>query len=460
MSGESNQSGARTIQNRTARRPAVRVGAGAPTSWQQWVFGGALVVLVGTLFVHAPGAALALSHHGLAVLFLLVAAWRLAAVLIGRAPPAVPLLPDERLPTYSVIVPLYREAEMVQQIVGALKAVDYPRERLQVLFALEADDDATISATQVEGLPAGFEVVIVPPGAPRTKPRACNHALARATGELVTIYDAEDRPEPGQLREAAARFAAGPSHLACLQAPLRIALRRSFLPRQFALEYAALFEVFLPALARLGLPFPLGGTSNHFHTATLRTLGGWDPYNVTEDADLGFRLGRAGFSSGVLAAPTYEDAPETFYDWLPQRTRWLKGYMQTLAVQTRTGPPPPLIGLSLALTVGVTIASAAVHLPMTCWLLTYGLFWVLGGPGPTLTPLDLAALIAGVSAATLAHAVGARRAGLGVSVIDLVAAPFYWPLLTFAVVHAVPRLFLQPFHWDKTAHKPWLFPPR
>ena len=55
----------------------------------------------------------------------------------------------------------------------------------------------------------------------------------------------------------------------------------------FTLEYTFWFDYMLPGLERLRLPIPLGGTSNHFRTATLRDLGGWAPFNVTEDAHLG-----------------------------------------------------------------------------------------------------------------------------------------------------------------------------
>jgi len=212
----------------------------------------------------APQVTSRVLHDLLFGLFALVALSRLGAALARPAVHRAPPLTDEALPAYTVIVALYREAEVAADLVAALQAIDYPPDRLQILIVLESDDDATWQALAALPLPAMIEVLAAPPGAPRTKPRACNIALERARGELVTIYDAEDRPSPGQLREAAARFAAGPPRLACLQAPLRIEPDRRLLPAQFALEYAVQFEVLLPALSRIGAPFPLGGTSNHF----------------------------------------------------------------------------------------------------------------------------------------------------------------------------------------------------
>jgi cellulose synthase/poly-beta-1,6-N-acetylglucosamine synthase-like glycosyltransferase len=280
-------------------------------------------------------------------------------------------------------------------------------------------------------------------------------ALERARGELIVIYDAEDRPDPMQLREAAARFAAAPRNLACLQAPLRIEPETGFLSSQFALEYALQFEVLQPALARFGAPFPLGGTSNHFRTRVLRQVGGWDAYNVTEDADLGFRLARGGYGLGVLNSPTWETAPRTLIEWLPQRTRWVKGYMQTFGVHTR-GPnllKPPSFAALLA-TLGVSITSAFTHGPLAAWVLAAIAFGVAGGRTPPIPPADLGLLAIGWAAAGFAGLEGLRRAGLPIRLRDLLLSPAYWPLQSLAAGHAVVQLLRTPYHWDKTPHSP------
>lgn len=272
----------------------------------------------------APDALFGTIIHALWLLFLAAGLWRAAAVAVsGRTSPASP--PAADLPPYAVIAALRHEAAMIPQIVARLSRLDYPADRLCGFLVIEADDAETIAAAHACPRPDWLSVLVAPPGAPMTKPRALNIALSRLAEGLVTVYDAEDEPDPGQLREAAARFASGPPRLACLQAPLRIrpaadpARRRPFLDRQFAAEYAALFEVILPALARLGLPFPLGGTSNHFRVEVLRQVGGWDPWNVTEDADLGYRLWRRGWRLGVISAPTWETPPGDLHVWLPQR---------------------------------------------------------------------------------------------------------------------------------------------
>lgn len=240
-------------------------GAACPPSRGQWTALALAGLTPAAGLLLAPQATLTILHAVLFTLFAAAASLRLLAALTPPPYWPAPSLPDADLPAYTVIAPLYREAEVAAGLVAALAALDYPRDRLQVLLVLEADDHETLAALTALPLPDIVELLVAPPGRPRTKPRACNVALEFATGELLTIYDAEDRPDPGQLREAAARFAAGSSRLACLQAPLRVDPDRRFLPAQFGLEYAVQFEVMLPLLARLGAPFPLGGTSNHFN---------------------------------------------------------------------------------------------------------------------------------------------------------------------------------------------------
>ena len=379
---------------------------------------------------------------------------KLVAALTPRAPGAAPPLLDEDLPRYTLIVPLYREASVAAELVGNLARLDYPPERLQVLIVLETSDRETQAAFAALDLPVGFQVLIAPPGTPQTKPRACNVALERAHGDLVVIYDAEDAPDPGQLREAAARFAVDDGRLACVQAPLRIEPDPRFLPDQFALEYAILFEVFLPALARWRLPFPLGGTSNHFRAEALRAVGGWDAYNVTEDADIGFRLAARGYQLDVICRPTFETAPTSARAWIPQRARWIKGHVQTLAVLAR-GPivRNPRGLAALILTLALSVASSHLHGPLLAWLLFswVGSLFYLCPPVPT---MDWMLVYVGWTCVAIAGAEAQRRAGHRQRSLPLLGAVFYWPLQSFAAVKALWQFVVAPFHWDKTPHTP------
>lgn len=430
-------------------------GAARPPTPAQWL---TVASLAATLIVGAaltPDLLRLLLHDLFFVLFAVTALTRIGAALIPRRIGRAEDLPDGRLPRYTVIAPLYREAAVAPHLVAALEALDYPRDRLQVLIVLERDDEETREAFAGLSLPPHVQVLSAPPGQPRTKPRACNFALETATGDLITIYDAEDRPGRSQLREAAARFAVGSPALACLQAPLRIEQDARVLPAQFALEYAVLFEVILPALARIGAPFPLGGTSNHFKASALRVVGGWDAWNVTEDADLGFRLAAAGYEMGILTTPTFEAAPDRLSIWLPQRSRWVKGYMQTFGVQSRQSSYWAARSLmSFAVTIGAAILAALLHGPMIAWVGVATVLGVLQDGTPWLSLADGLLLSFGWLCAGLAGVVGLRRAEAPVRARDLLLLPVYWPLHSLAAAHALVQLLSRPFHWDKTPHAP------
>jgi cellulose synthase/poly-beta-1,6-N-acetylglucosamine synthase-like glycosyltransferase len=385
--------------------------------------------------------------------FTLSALVKLSAACTPRATAAPAPSDEAALPVYTVICPLFREAAVAAELVENLSRLDYPRDRLQVLIALEAKDHETQAAFQALPLPTFIQVLIVPPGSPQTKPRACNHALERARGQLVVIYDAEDAPHPGQLREAATRFAAEGPGLACLQAPLRIEPDRRFIGEQFALEYAVQFEVLQPALARWGLPFPLGGTSNHFRGEALRAIGGWDPYNVTEDADIGFRLAARGYRLGVIASPTLETAP-ALRPWFPQRARWVKGHIQTLAVHLRGPAARSPRGLaSLVLTLALSVASSHLHGPLFFWLLAKMVGALLGFNG-LIAGEDIVVLVFGWACASIAGVRGLERAGVKPRFLPLFGAVLYWPLQSLAAVRAAVQFVVAPFHWDKTPHQP------
>lgn len=430
----------------------------SPAQATALVMGGAALTCA---VITAPDIVAAVTVIAIQLGFLTCAIWRIGLVLLSRQPPPAPAAPTV-WPRYTLLIALHDEAAVISQLIERLAQIDYPDDRLEAFLLIEAHDQETLEAIGRIDLPAWMAVEVVPPGRPGTKPRALNHGLGLATGDLVAIYDAEDDPDPLQLREAAARFMADPEgDLVCVQAPLRIrrkyrtAHATPFLDRQFTVEYAALFEVTLPAMAQLGLPFPLGGTSNHFRVEALRAVGGWDAYNVTEDADLGFRIWRNGGRLGMIARPTYETPPGGVETWLPQRTRWLKGYMQTWGVHTRTYRGLGWKGLvALIMTLGASLAAASAHAATLAWVAASILVSMAAGLPPGLPVFALSVLTLGVAAAWIQGAIGARRAHTPYSAADMMMAPAYWCLLSLAFAHAVWRLIFEPHVWDKTAHLP------
>ncbi len=369
---------------------------------------------------------------------------------------------DSRLPVYTVAIPLYREEAVLEQMLAALRKLDYPPSKLDIRLLIEADDTGMQSALSRLTLPPQIQVTIVPPGEPRTKPRALNLALIEARGALFTIFDAEDIPDPQQLRMAAARFLRAPEDLACLQARLVIDHPgEGLLPALFALEYAGLFEVLNPGLLRAGLPIMLGGTSNHFRTGALRAVGGWDAWNVTEDADLGVRLARAGYRMGDLPSQTREEAPLTLRAWLKQRSRWIKGYIQTLVTHSRApiavlreaGLPAAFAFLSLGL--GTIVTALAYPVFAVAAFLAWregSLFAPTHVFGSVASALAVGVWLFGAVALFLPPALGALRRGSPKLLLLLPLLPFYYGLVCIAAWMALHEYRARRFTWNKTTH--------
>ena len=419
----------------------------------------ALFALAGLLMLPAP----TIDALGalLCAIFLTAAALRLWTALYSpRAPAKTARIPDDKLPIYTIICALHREANVVGDLVAALHALDYPIEKLQVIFALEAHDRDTRQAIERLDLGPSFEIVIAPDFGPRTKPKALNAALPFARGLYTVVYDAEDTPEPGQLRRAVATFMANDDQLACLQASLTIDnTADNWLACMFTANYAGQFDVFLPGLASLRVPFPLGGSSNHFRTTVLHRVGGWDPYNVTEDADLGIRLHRCGYRAATLRSSTYEEAPTRFVPWIKQRTRWFKGWMQTWRVHMRR--PLQLVrdvGLGGAaafqLCLACNVVAPLIH-PIFMIRLCYAL---LMQPRETITGADpgawifIATFLAGYASTIALDLVGLQRRRLLAHRWVLVLTPLHWLLLSLAAWRALFQLLYDQQGWEKTEH--------
>jgi glycosyltransferase XagB len=402
--------------------------------------------------------------------------------------------PAEGWPVYTVLVPLYKERNVAGNILHNLAKLDYPLHLLDVKFLLEADDPDTLAALTAAGIPPWAEVVIVPQGQPKTKPRACNHGLERARGSFLVVYDAEDRPEPDQLKQAVIAFANVAPNVICLQAQLAYHNhRQNMLTRWFALEYNVWFGRYLAGLERMGVPIPLGGTSNHFRRQELLDIGGWDPFNVTEDCDLGVRLHINGFVTRILRSTTWEEANSRFGNWVRQRSRWLKGYLITFLVWSRrplrlVTALGPWSALGFFLSVFCVAALSAFNLIL--WLVT-GVYFTLIAIDVSrghalwslLTTRDLAhdrlswpmmysglaedtfwsglsqiffsvsiCLLIGNVAFIIVNLWAGRRAGQRGLTIAALLSPVYWVMISIGAWKGIWQLLVRPHYWEKTVH--------
>jgi cellulose synthase/poly-beta-1,6-N-acetylglucosamine synthase-like glycosyltransferase len=249
--------------------------------------------------------------------------------------------------------------------------------------------------------------------------------------------------------------------VACLQAKLSYGnAGQNFITRSFTIEYAMWFSFFLPGLVSLNAPIPLGGTSNHFRRSALRALGGWDPYNVTEDCDLGVRMYREGYRTKVLESITLEEANSDFVNWVKQRSRWYKGYLQTFLIHLRS--PIEItkeMGVKgifhLSAFVGATPILAVLN--PVFWGLT--IVWFVAHPAFVLEIFPAPVYYLGLALwsfgnfvlwyLTILTARHTRQDGL---TFAAVLVPLYWIMMSIAATKAVWQLVVTPSFWEKTVH--------
>lgn len=399
-----------------------------------------------------------------AVFTLLVAAalktTAFVASVTNRDAPEVVNKAKQPLPKVSILVPLFRETEIAHALIARLTRLTYPKCLLDVILVMEEENETTRNTLASIDLPAWIRPVIVPDGSPRTKPRAMNYALDFCQGDIIGIFDAEDAPDPDQITIVARRFQTAPSDVVCLQGVLDYYNpRQNWLARCFTIEYATWFRLMLPGLARLGFAIPLGGTTLYFRRDVLEELGGWDAHNVTEDADLGFRLARHGYRTEMIDTVTEEEANCRPWPWIKQRSRWLKGYMTTYLVHMRR---PGLLYRQLGAWkfLGfqahfLTALSQFILAPFlwSFWLVLLGYWHPLESVMPRTALMALGSLFLIVEVLNIAIHVTAVS---GRKHKHLMAwAPtmhFYSPLGAIAAYKALYELVLKPFFWDKTAH--------
>lgn len=379
---------------------------------------------------------------------------------------------EKELPIYTILVPVYKESEVIKDLIKNIQNIDYPQYKLDVCILLEEDDIETIDVIKDMNLPNNYRAIVVPNSTPKTKPKACNYGLIRAKGEYVVIYDAEDRPEPDQLKKVYLCYKKLPDEFVCIQAKLNyFNSNQNILTKWFTQEYSMWFELLLVGIMQLKTPIPLGGTSNHFKIDFLREVGAWDPFNVTEDADLGVRLFKKGYKTGVVDSRTWEEANSHLKNWIRQRSRWIKGYMQTWLVHMRhpiqlykslgfegfIGYQAMVLGTPL-----LPIINPFFWLMLIWWYATKALWINSLFPG-IFYHIAAIQLFFGNFIFIYTNAIGMywvirdcalkKEQPFSYGLIKYaLLTPIYWILMSVAAYKALFQLIKNPFYWEKTHH--------
>ncbi len=456
----------RTRDAQTRSRPPILPAPLAEYSYRTRVPAGqrsllnAIFAAIGIAATFQPAFTAVAISWGLFVIFSLLITTRFLLLLVGAMSRALP--PEKRdttksvadLPLASVMVAAYQEAPMMPQLASALRHIHWPAQKLEIFILLEADDGETIEAAQNARFPKSTRLIKIPPGGPRTKPNALNHGLSLARGQFVTVYDVEDTPHPDQIHAAFDEFCRAPANTVCVQAPLNAGnAAHNWITAQWALEYDVQFGLLMPGLSHYHMPILLGGTSNHIRRDALLAMGGWDAWNVTEDADLGMRLARAGLRTRMIHTPTYEMAPPRFPIWFAQRSRWLKGFVQTWLVLMRNplktckqmGAIPFAI---MQLTLGGAILTPLAQAPFAMLIII-----ALGSGHLEIGRFGLGLLVSGVTVGLIGDVLAPGK-WTKIRILAVVTRPIYWPLHSLAAYRALWELAKAPFFWAKTPHQP------
>ena len=435
----------------------------------QWAFGALGVLALVTFGTLWPLGTLRLVVSVLIVAYVSVFVFRfllagmgaMEDVLVDVGEKELSAMKERKFPVYTILLPLYRESASLSQLVRGIRALDYPIHKLDVIVLLEEGDDEMSEALQRHPVPGSWTILRVPAGVPRTKPRACNYGMLFARGQYLVTYDAEDLPEHDQLRKAVKAFLSASGNTICLQCLLTYYNRsRTLLSRLFTLEHWYWFDAVVPGLISLDMPIPMGGSSNHFDVGKLRALGGWDPYNLTEDADLSTRISMESQQVAVLRSTTREEANPQAWNWIRQRSRWFKGYMQTFLVHTRN-PFTAVrdLGLKASLSLLFFVGGTPFVFLLTPFLLLVIAMAFFIAPDTMhilLTPLLVAIITGGVAFAwflgAYMHMYTAFRRRVDALVGVALLTPFYWLLHSFSALRALIQLIRKPHVWEKTEH--------
>jgi len=438
-------------------------------SFSQFIFTIFVIVAICVAIYFSPVKTVRVLLFVCQIMFLLVIAFKFILSIVGSVdeiiykedPEKLRKLKDDELPVYTVLIPVFKEPEVISILIDAIKKFDYPQSKLDIILLLEEVDDITLKAAKAAHPPSNWRFLIVPKAQPQTKPKACNYGLFFARGEYLVIFDAEDIPEPDQLKKAYFAFRENDESYICFQAALNYFNRnQNLLTKLFTLEYSYWFDYMLPGLFSLNLPIPLGGTSNHFRVDLLRGIGGWDPFNTTEDADLGIRASAKEYKVGIIRSTTFEEANPQVWNWIRQRSRWIKGYMQTTLVYNRH-PIKMLKTLGLKRFLSFQFFIGGTPLLFLVNPILWGLFviWLVFDPmfitdlfTPILMYISIFNLLIGNFLGIYMNMLGAFRRKYFELIPISIINPFYWFLHSFAAYKALWQLMTKPHFWEKTVH--------
>lgn len=367
----------------------------------------------------------------------------------------IKVIDDSELPSFTLLVPLKNEGNVIEETFHKISSLSYPKEKVQVIVLLEVNDEITLGTiSELSPLPDNFEIITIPSILPFTKGRTLQYGLDNAIGEIITVYDAESRPEANQLLIAAQHINTNPN--VCYQAIIRIEkYNKNIITKFFHAEYREWFEKHLFHMSKMNIPFGLGGNSFFINTASLRKVGGWDPFNVTEDVDLSARLMKHGILTKLLYSLTYESCPDNVNSWINQRSRWNKGLMITQLVHLRnTFMYIKQYGIKawwlfwgrMALSSIATVFSISIFVIFLTNTLEYNNYWLANS-------VLFINFLCSYLILVYIDSLNMRHCEIKLTLYELMYGTFnYWLMNIIASLISYREYLINPIHWNKTNH--------
>jgi cellulose synthase/poly-beta-1,6-N-acetylglucosamine synthase-like glycosyltransferase len=364
------------------------------------------------------------------------------------------------LPKYAIFLPCRNEKiGVIKKLIENIDNINYPKDKLDVMLLIDQDDDYLEEALNLE-LPNHFRIISASVGFPFTKPKVTNLGLALTDAKYGVIYDSEDRPDRNQLMDVVSEFNQD-SDLVCVQCRLHYTNKKNnLLTRFFNLEYLNWFGLTIHGLSKAQLSdypvIPLGGTSNHYDLEVLKSMGGHDAYNITEDAALGVHFALENKKIKTINSVTEELAVDELWTWIKQRTRWNLGHLITYVVFSRNfNENFKKLGAVRYLNLVLVLLGNFIVPFITPLLFTIFILDFFGyGAGETfIKNLPYITLIGNYLLIVISHALASIMLQRGKNLILCLLQPFYYLLHSVASWRALYKFFTAPTVWEKTNHK-------
>ena len=357
------------------------------------------------------------------------------------------------LPIFSLVVPVRDEEKVVGRLIGSLSKLDYPADKIEIIFVEDASIDKTFCICVEEAKKLGVKVRIFHREFCDGKPSALNYGIAHAKGDIVGVFDADSVVARDVLLNVCKYFK-DPKGAAVQGRTLSINSDENMLTKLISYEEAVWFEAYLRGKDALDLFVNLKGNCQFIRRNVLEKVEGFDTSFLAEDMELSARLTEKGYQ--IRYAPdvrSWQENPSTLKQLFTQRIRWYRGWMEVAFKYGRLMVKPSKMGVDAEATL---LGPFMLIFSLVTYLATILAFLV---PTNLDVFLQLAMRFTAIGTTLLVVACGMALIYISKprNLKNLLWLPFiysYWSLQAFVALYAAFQILLhRPRKWLKTEKK-------